>query len=87
MEIPDIWAPLLLCCVRDAIVLNEQRLQSETLRNRFEYEEHEVQLHVFLDHLKEAYAKIEAQVGIPLAAILPAQTQAAEVIAFESKQD
>jgi hypothetical protein len=49
MEISDTWAPLLLSAVRDAVVFNDNRLQSETLRDRADCEEHALQLHIFLD--------------------------------------
>lgn len=71
MEISDTWAPLLLAAVRDAVLYNENLLNSETLRERADYEEHVLQLHIFLDHLKEEYRLIEEKVGLPLEKIIP----------------
>ncbi len=71
MEISDTWAPLFIAAVRDAIVHNERLLQSETLSNRHEYEEHEMRLHIFLDYLKEEYRAIEDKIGLPLEKIIP----------------
>ncbi len=82
MEISDTWAPLMLTCVRDAIILNEQRMQSETLRDRHEYEEHEMQLHIFLDYLKEEYRLIEGKVGMPLATLFPSKQAGADILPF-----
>jgi hypothetical protein len=71
MEISDTWAPLLLSAVRDAVLHNEKLLTSETLRERHDYEEHVLQLHIFLDYLKDEYKQIEAKVGLPLEKIIP----------------
>jgi hypothetical protein len=71
MEISDTWAPLLLSAVRDAVVFNDNRLQSETLRDRADCEEHALQLHIFLDYLKDEYRAIEAKIGLPLEKIIP----------------
>lgn len=71
MEISDTWMPLLLAAVRDAVVHNENLLTSETLRDRHDYEEHVLQLHIFLDYLKDEYVQNEAKIGLPLKEIFP----------------
>lgn len=70
MEIPNVWAPLLVSAVRDAVLFQEQLLTSETLRNRADYEEHHLQLTQFLEFIKEEYKSIEIEVGMPLDRIL-----------------
>ncbi len=66
MEIPDIWAPLLVSAVRDAVLYQKGLLRSETIRNRSDYEEHHLQLTQFLEFIKDEYRKIEDDAGIPL---------------------
>ncbi len=70
MEIPNVWAPLLVSAVRDAVLFQEQLLTSETLRNRADYEEHHMQLTQFLEFIKEEYKSIELEVGMPLERLL-----------------
>lgn len=70
MEIPNVWAPLLVSAVRDAVLFQEQRLKSETIRNRADYEEHHLQLTQFLEFIKEEYKAIETEVGMPLERLL-----------------
>jgi hypothetical protein len=70
MEIPNTWAPILISSVRDAILYTEGLLQSETIRDKSDYEEHHLQLTQFLEYLKEEYKKIEQEVGLPLGKIL-----------------
>lgn len=70
MEIPDTWAPLLVSAVRDAVLYQERLLQSETLRDRADYEEHFSQLTQFLEFVKGEYEKVETSVGIPLEKLL-----------------
>lgn len=70
MEIPDTWAPLLVSAVRDAVLYQERLLQSETLRNRADYEEHLAQLTQFLEYVKAEYRQVEVSVGIPLEKLL-----------------
>ena len=70
MEIPDTWAPLLVTSVRDAILYHEGLLRSETLRNKPDYEEHHLQLTLFMEYLKEEYKKIEDTAGLPLKSLL-----------------
>lgn len=70
MEISDTWAPLLISSVRDAILYQESLLQSETIRDKSDYEEHHLQLTQFLEYLKGEYKKIEKEVGLPLSKIL-----------------
>lgn len=70
MEIPNIWAPLLLSSVRDAILYQEGLLRSATIRNRSDYEEHHLQLTQFLEYLKEDYKRIEDEIGIPVEKIV-----------------
>lgn len=70
MDISNVWAPLLVSAVRDAVRYNEQLLNSETLRNRSDYEEHLVQLTQFLEYIKEEYKEIEGKTGIPLVKLL-----------------
>jgi len=66
MEIPNLWAPLLVSAVRDAVLYQEQLLNSETLRERADYEEHLAQLSQFLEYVKAEYKKVESEAGIPL---------------------
>ena len=66
MEIPNVWAPLLVSAVRDAVLYQEGLLKSETIRNKTDYEEHHLQLTQFLEFIKEEYKEIESEVGIPL---------------------
>ena len=47
MDIPNVWASLLVSAVCDAVLYQEQLLTSETLRNRADYEEHHLQLTQF----------------------------------------
>jgi len=70
MEIPNTWAPLLVSAVRDAVLYQERLLQSETLRDRADYEEHLVHLSQFLEYIKAEYKRVEADVGIPLEKLL-----------------
>lgn len=70
MEIPNLWAPLLVSAVRDAVLYQEQLLKSETLRERADYEEHLAQLSQFLEYVKAEYRKVEGEVGIPLDKLL-----------------
>ena len=70
MEIPNLWAPLLVSAVRDAVLYQEQLLNSETLRERADYEEHLAQLSQFLEYVKAEYKKVESQAGIPLDKLL-----------------
>jgi hypothetical protein len=66
MKFSGTFAPLAVCAVRDAVLYHEQFLQSETLRNRADYEEYAVDLSVFLDEITHQYKKIEARVGVLL---------------------
>ncbi len=70
MEIPNLWAPLLVSAVRDAVLYQEQLLNSETLRERADYEEHLAQLSQFLEYVKAEYKKVESEAGIPLDKLL-----------------
>ena len=70
MEIPNTWAPILISSVRDAILYTEGLLQSETIRDKSDYEEHHLQLTQILKYLKEEYKKIEEEVGLPIDKIL-----------------
>lgn len=70
MEIPNAWASLLVSAVRDAVLYQEQLLKSETLRNRADYEEHQLQLTQFFEYIKEEYKYVEAEAGIPLERLL-----------------
>ncbi len=66
IEIPNGWAPMLLQAVRDAVLYHEGLLRSETIRDRADYEEHHLQLTQFLAYLKEEYARVQDEVGVPL---------------------
>jgi hypothetical protein len=66
MKFSGTLAPLAVCAVRDAVLYHERLLQSETLRNRADYEEYAVDLSVFLDEITHRYKKIEASLGLPL---------------------
>lgn len=70
MDIPNVWASLLVSAVRDAVLYQEQLLTSETLQNRADYEEHHLQLTQFFEYLKEEYKLVEAEAGIPLDKLL-----------------
>lgn len=70
MEIPNVWAPLLVSAVTDAVLFQEQLLKSETIHNRADYEEHHLQLTQFLEFIKEEYKAIETEVGMPLERLL-----------------
>lgn len=70
MEIPNVWASLLVSAVRDAVLYQDQLLQSETLRNRADYEEHHLQLTQFFEFIKDEYKTIEDEAGIPLDRLL-----------------
>jgi hypothetical protein len=70
MEIPTTWTPLLVSAVRDAVLYQERLLQSETLRDRADYEEHLLQLTQFLEYIKAEYRHVEKEVGIPLEKLL-----------------
>ena len=70
MEIPNVWASLLVSAVRDAVLYQEQLLKSETLRNRTDHEEHQLQLTQFFEYIKEKYKNVEAEAGIPLERLL-----------------
>lgn len=70
MEISNTWAPLLVSAVRDAMLYQENLLKSETLRNREDYEEHQLLLSQFLEYVKSEYKEIENEVGIPLEKLL-----------------
>jgi hypothetical protein len=79
MIISDTWAPLLVSAVRDAVVYNEGLLNSETLRNRSDYEEHHLILTQFFEYVKAEYRKIEPAVGLPLADLLHERGEVASV--------
>ncbi|WP_445357926.1 hypothetical protein [Microbulbifer sp. ANSA005] len=70
MEIPNTWAPMLVSSVRDAVLYQENLLNSETLRDREDYEEHLLQLTQFLEFIKSEYKSIESETGIPLDKLL-----------------
>ena len=63
MEIPDGWASMLVSAVRNAVLYQEQRLTSQTLRNR---EEHLMHLSQFFEFVKGEYAKLDQAGRIPL---------------------
>lgn len=67
MKFSSTLAALAVCAVRDAVLYHERLLQSETLRNRPDYQQHAVDLAVFLDEIKHRYKKLEADIGLPLA--------------------
>ena len=66
MKIPKPYVPLMLSAVRDAVLYNEQLLNSETLRDRDDYEEHVLHLSQFLEFLKEEYKANESEYGLKL---------------------
>ena len=70
MEIPNIWAPLLVSAVRDAVLYQEGLLKSETIRDKSDYEEHHLQLTQFLEFIKEEYKSVESEAGISLEKLL-----------------
>jgi flagellar motility protein MotE (MotC chaperone) len=71
VEIPDTWASLLVSALKDAVTYNRQLLNSQTLKNRDEYEEHLMILNELFEHIKEEYKrKVESQGGISLDELL-----------------
>ncbi len=66
IEISNAAAPLLVQALRDSVRYNEQLLNSETLKNRSEYEEFFVEVSQLYSEIKSQYKKIENDVGIPL---------------------
>jgi hypothetical protein len=70
MKIPNAWSPLLVSAVRDAVLYQEGLLNSETIRNKSDYEEHHLQLTQLLEFIKEEYKAVEKEVGIPLTKLL-----------------
>jgi hypothetical protein len=70
MKVSNIYAPLLISAVRDAILYQEGFLKSETIKDKTDYEEHIMQLSQLLELLKEDYKGIEQEIGLPLEKIL-----------------
>jgi hypothetical protein len=70
VDIPNVWAPLLVSAVRDAVLYQESLMRSETIRDRDDYEEHHLQLTQFLEFIKEEYKNIEQEAGIPIDKLL-----------------
>lgn len=70
MDIPNVWAPMLVSVVRDAVLYQENLMRSETIRERADYEEHHLQLTQFLEFIKDEYKSIEKEAGIPLDKLL-----------------
>ncbi len=66
IEISNAAAPLLVQALRDSVRYNEQLLNSETLKNRSEYEEFFVEVSQLYSEIKTQYKRIENDVGIPL---------------------
>ena len=70
IEISNAAAPLLIQALKDAVRYNEQLLQSQTLSNRADYEEHLLEISQFFAEMKAQYKKIEAEVGVALEELL-----------------
>ena len=70
MKIPNVWAPMIVSAVRDAVLYQEGLLRSETLRDRADYEEHHLQLTQLLEFIKDEYKSVEDEAGIPLDELL-----------------
>lgn len=70
IEISNAVAPMLVQALRDAVRYNEELLNSETLKNRADYEEHLVELTQFYAEIKSQYKKIEGDIGLTLEDIL-----------------
>ena len=70
IEISNAAALLLVQALRDAVRYNEQLLNSETLKNRADYEEHLVEVSQFYAEIKSQYKRIESEVGISLEELL-----------------
>jgi hypothetical protein len=88
MEIPDTWASLLVSAVRDAVLFHENLLQSETLQQRHEYEEHHTHLTQLLEFVKDEYRMtVEAKGGTPLAKFLPDAPPESNVLPFKPLAD
>ncbi|RUL71058.1 hypothetical protein [Dyella choica] len=84
MKIVSTLTPLAVCAVRDAVSYHERLLQSETLRNRADYEAYAVDLSVFLDEITHQYQKIEASLGLPLHDFFESDVPA---LAYPRKED
>jgi len=70
MKIPNVWAPLIVSSVRDAILYQQSLLRSDTVKNPEDYEEHIVELSELLEYIKSEYKSIEEEAGIPLGKLL-----------------
>lgn len=66
IEISNAAAPLLVQTLRDEVRYNESLLQSDTLKNRSDYEKFLVEISQFYAEVKSQYKKIESQTGITL---------------------
>jgi len=49
---------------------NERLLESETLRDRADYEEHLVQLSLMFEHVKEEYGRLDPKGRVPIERLL-----------------
>jgi len=87
MEIPDRWGPLLVSAVRDAVLYQEQFMQSETLGDRTDYEEYHLRLTLLLEYVKDEYKRIEGEVGMPLDKIIRDSSPAsATILSFSGRK-
>lgn len=57
---------LMISAVRDAVLYTENLLNSETIKDRSDYEELHLNLTQFLEYLKSEYRSIEGEMGLPL---------------------
>jgi hypothetical protein len=81
MEIPDTWAALLLGAANDAMLFHDNLLQSETIRDKTDIEDHLLQLSILLEYMKDDYRqRLEPQGSLPLARFLPLQPEASNVV-------
>lgn len=70
IEISAAAAPLLIQALRDAVRYNEQLLQSQTLRDRADYEQYFLDLTQLFAEVKAEYKRNESKAGIPLEDLL-----------------
>ncbi len=70
IEISSAWAPLLIHALRDAVRYNEQLLDSQTLRDRADYEQYFLDLTQFFAEMQAEYKRKENQAGILLEDLL-----------------
>lgn len=74
MNISNNMAPVVVQAILDAIKFNQSLLNSETLRDIEDHEEYLMTLGTLLLHVSDEYKKVEDDIGIPLANLVPEQS-------------